>query len=140
MIDDDFESVVRKFLEQFMESFGGMPEGSFSIRSWEDSTVNGPLEQNIERQNDEPQVEKIDLGDSVLFLIQRQFDSNFEPEVKVDGEEITVKTDSGKDIILQPGFIVDREKSTVSYRNGVIEITVVKTDNPITSEGHLRIE
>ena len=81
MIDDDFESVFRKMIEQVREAFESMPEGSGSYRSWSGSFVNEPLEKNIERKN-EPFVEKIDLGDSVLFIIEGQFDTANEPEVK----------------------------------------------------------
>jgi hypothetical protein len=141
MIDDDFESVFRKVLERFSEAFESLPEGSGVIRSWSGSFVNEPLEQNIEQHSDEPQIEKIDLGDSVLFLIQGHFDSTYEPEVKVEGEKITVKSGPEmQDIHLNLEFMVDREKSTVSYRNGVIEITVVKTESLDATEGYLRIE
>jgi hypothetical protein len=139
MIDDDFESVFRRMIEQFMEAFGDMPEGSFSIRSWNGSTVNGPLETEIGSKKNEPEVEKIDLGERFLFLIQGNFES--EPTVKVDGSRITVQIeDEREDLILETDFPIDLEKSNVSYRNGVIEITAVKTDDKNLSEGYLRIE
>ena len=141
MIDDDFEAVFRRMMEQFREAFGNLPEGSFTIRSWDGSIVDRPLEPTIEQRSDEPQVEKIDLGDSVLFVIQGHFGSDFEPEVKVIGEELIVRVGlDTPDIHLHPRFNVDRERSTVSYRNGVIEITVVKSENPEANEGLLRIE
>ncbi|MGY5864786.1 MAG: hypothetical protein RTV41_09290 [Candidatus Thorarchaeota archaeon] len=139
MIDDDFESVFRKMMEQFREAFGSLPEGSGTFRSWSGSFVNEPFEQNIEQHEDEQQVEKIDLGDSVLFLIQGHFDS--EPEVKVEGDQITVKLGIGIPFIgLEPGFPVDLEKSNASYRNGVIEINVVKAESHQESDGYLKIE
>ncbi|MFW9768507.1 MAG: hypothetical protein ACFFEM_06770 [Candidatus Thorarchaeota archaeon] len=141
MIDDDFESVFRKMMEQFREAFGQLPEGNGTFRSWSGSFVNDPLEQNIEQHNDEAHVEEIDLGNSVMFLVQGQFSSDFVPKVKVNGEEIIVKIGSNKqDIHLHPGFNVDQEMSTVSYRNGVIEITAVRSEEQETSEGYLRIE
>ncbi|MFW9807851.1 MAG: hypothetical protein ACFFE6_00595 [Candidatus Thorarchaeota archaeon] len=139
MIDDDFESVFRKMMEQFMEAFGGMPEGNFSIRSWNGSIVDGPLDTQIAPKNDEPLVEKIDLGDSVLFLIQGSFES--EPKVKVDGTNLTIETGSGtQNVELDAGFPVDLEKSNVSHRNGVIEITAIKAENPEENRGFLKIE
>jgi HSP20 family molecular chaperone IbpA len=126
-------------MEQFMDAFGDMPQGSFSIRSWNGSTVNGPLETEIEPKTNEPEVEKIDLGDSVLFLIQGNFE--IEPKVSVEGSKITVQLESEReDITLETEFQIDLEKSNVSYRNGVIEITAVKTDDQNKSEGYLRIE
>ena len=139
MIDDDFESVFRRMIEQFMDAFGDMPEGSFSIRSWNGSTVNGPLETEIEPKKIEQEFEKIDLGDSVLFLIQGDFDEDL--KIRVDGKNIIVQMGLERaDINLETDFHIDLEKSNVSYRNGVIEITAVKTENQNESEGYLRIE
>ena len=139
MIDDDFESVFRKMMEQFRDAFGSLPEGSGTYRTFSGSFTNEPLDQNVEQRNDDPQVEKIDLGDSVLFLIQGYFDS--EPEVKVEGEKITVTLGQGNpNIAIKPGFPVDLEKSNASYRNGVIEINAVKAESHQESDGYLKIE
>ena len=139
MIDDDFESVFRRMMEQFREAFGSLPESSGTFRTWSGSFVNEPLDQNVEQSNDEPHVEKIDLGDSILFIIQGYFES--EPEVNVEGEKITVKLGIGiPHVGLEPGFPIDLEKSNASYRNGVIEINVVKADSHQESDGYLKIE
>ena len=141
MIDDDFESVVRRMLEQFMETFGTFPEGDVTIRSWTGSFSSEPHEPEIEPKNDEPIVEKIDLGDSVIFLIQGHFDTSAEPVVKVDGENITVKFGLGtQDINIQPGFPIDLEKSNISYRNGVLEIVAIRAENHDESDGYLKIK
>ena len=142
MIDDDFETVFRKMMEQFMEAFGGMPEGSMTFRSWNGSIVNEPLDEKVEPTSDEPLVEKIDLGDSVLILIEGQ--NNFEkPSVKVAGSTIVVQSGSeSTEINIEVGFPIDLEKSNVSHRNGVIEISAVKNDSEDTGEndGFLKIE
>ena len=142
MIDDDFETVFRKMMEQFMEAFGGMPEGSMTFRSWNGSIVNEPLDKKVEPTSDEPLVEKIDLGDSVLILIEGQ--NNFEnPSVKVAGSTIVVQSGSeSTEINIEVGFPIDLEKSNVSHRNGVIEISAVKNDSEDTGEndGFLKIE
>ncbi len=141
MIDDDFESVVRRMLEQFMETFDAFPEGNVTIRSWTGSFGNEPLEPEIEPKSDEPIVEKIDLGDSVIFLIQGHFDPSVEPKVKVDGENITVKLGhETQDINLEPGFPIDLEKSNISYRNGVLEIVAIRAENHDESDGYLKIK
>jgi HSP20 family molecular chaperone IbpA len=126
-------------IEQFMEAFGDMPEGSFSIRSWNGSTVTRPLETEIEPMTNEPEVEKIDLGDSVLLLIQEEFE--IEPKVRVEGSIITVQTGTEReDITLEIEFPIDLEKSNVSYRNGVLEITAVRAETESEREGYLKIE
>ena len=142
MIDDDFETVFRKMIEQFMEAFGGMPEGSMTIRSWDGSIVNEPLEQRIEPNRDEPVVEKIDLEDSVLILIEVPNDTE-DPSVKVVGTNVVVQLGpERKELAVDAGFQIDLEKSNVSHRNGVIEITAVKAESEDShgSDGFLKIE
>ncbi|MBY8997086.1 MAG: hypothetical protein KGD60_05095 [Candidatus Thorarchaeota archaeon] len=142
MIDDDFESVFRKMIEQLMESFGGLPEGNITIRSWNGSIVNEPLDRKIEPKSDEPLVEKIDLGESVLILIEGQNDVE-NPSVEVSGSTIVVQLGPAKkEINIEVGFQIDLEKSNVSHRNGVIEITATKNDNEGTgsNDGFLEIE
>jgi HSP20 family molecular chaperone IbpA len=142
MIDDDFESVFRKMIEHFMGSFGGIPEGNMTLRSWNGSSVNEPLDRNIESKSDEPVVEKIDLGESVLILIDGQNDTE-NPSVEVSGSTIVVQLGPArKEINIEVGFQIDLEKSNVSHRNGVIEITVAKNDSEDTAsnDGFLEIE
>jgi len=142
MIDDDFESVFRKMIEQFMEAFGGMPEGNMTIRSWNGSIVNEPIETQIETESDQPLVEKIDLGDSVLILIEWQ--NNYEtPTVRVSGSTVIIQLGpESEEINIDVGFHVDQDKSNVSHRNGVLEISVAKTDGEDTdsNDGFLKIE
>jgi hypothetical protein len=142
MIDDDFESVFRKMIEQFMEAFGGMPEGNFNIRTWNGSIVNGPLDTQVEPKSDEPLVEKIDLGDSALVIIEWQEDIEV-PTVKVSGSTINVQHRPDRnEISIDVGFNIDLEKSNVSHRNGITEISVVKTigDDVGSEDGILKIE
>ena len=142
MIDDDFESVFRRMIEQFMEAFGGIPEGNMTIRSWNGSMVNEPLDTQVEPTVNEPQVEKIDLGDSTLILIEGQNDS-VNPSVKVTGSSIIVQLGpESKEIKIDVGFQIDLEKSNVSHRNGVIEISVVKIESEGNNgnDGFLKIE
>ena len=142
MIDDDFESVFRKMMEQFMEAFGGIPEGNMTFRSWNGSMVNEPLDSQVEPTRDEPLVEKIDLGDSVLILIEGQTDIENTP-VKVSGTTIIVQLGSErKEVVVDVGFQVDLEKSNVSHRNGVMEISAVKTESEDTgsNDGVLKIK
>ncbi|MFX1484637.1 MAG: hypothetical protein ACFFCP_15775 [Promethearchaeota archaeon] len=140
MIDDDFETVFRKMMESFMETFGAFPDGKGTIRSWTGSfDLETPLDTDVSSESGEPIVEKIDLGDSILFLIQGHFDSD--PEVRVNGQKITVKlAPETQDIALETGIPVDLKRSSVSNRNGVLEINAVKAENKEVSEGYLKIE
>ncbi|MHA2396719.1 MAG: hypothetical protein ACXAC0_08445 [Candidatus Thorarchaeota archaeon] len=142
MIDDDFESVFRRMIEQFMEAFGGMPEGNMTVRSWNGSMVNEPLDTQVEPKVNEPLVEKIDLEGSVLILIEG-LNVLENPSVKVSGTNIFVQLGpESKEINVAVGFQIDLEKSYVSHRNGVMEISVVRTEDEDASsnDGFLRIE
>jgi hypothetical protein len=142
MIDDDFESVFRKMIEQFMEAFGGMPEGNMRIRSWNGSMVNESLDTQIEPMSDEPIVEKIDLGDSMLILIEWLNDYET-PTVRVSGSIVTIQLSPERnEINVDVEFHVDLEKSNVSHRNGVLEISVAKLEGEVTdaNDGFLKIE
>ncbi|MGD9396218.1 MAG: hypothetical protein PVJ05_07310 [Candidatus Thorarchaeota archaeon] len=142
MIDDDFESVFRKMIEQFMEAFGGVPEGNIEIRSWNGSIVNEPLDTQIEPNSDEPIIEKIDLGNSMLILIEWQNDYET-PTVRVSGSIVTIQLSPERnEINVDVEFHIDQEKSNVSHRNGVLEISVAKAEGEVTgaSDGFLKIE
>jgi hypothetical protein len=142
MIDDDIESVFRKMIEQFMEAFGGIPEGNMTFRSWNGSMVNEPLDEYVEPNRNEPIVEKIDLGNSALILIDGP-DEIDNLSVKATGTTIVVQLSPEiKEITIETGFPIDLEKSIVSHRNGVIEISAVKIENETTSgtDGFLKIE
>jgi hypothetical protein len=61
--------------------------------------------------------------------------------VKVDGENITVKLDNEtQSMNLEPGFLIDLEKSNISNRNGVIEIVVFRAENQEESRGYLKLD
>jgi hypothetical protein len=59
----------------------------------------------------------------------------------VDGENITVKLDNEtQSMNLEPGFLIDLEKSNISNRNGVIEIVVFRAENQEESRGYLKLD
>ncbi|MHA3962811.1 MAG: hypothetical protein AM325_004650 [Candidatus Thorarchaeota archaeon SMTZ1-45] len=141
MIDDDFESVFKRMIEELMGTFG-MPMDNIRLRSWNDSFVDEPPEVQIDSMSDEPLVEKIDLGDGVLIVIDGLNDLE-DPKVKVAESTIFVQPGLGKkEVTIEVGFPIDLEKSTASHRNGVIEITAVKANSNIKniSDGFLRIK
>jgi hypothetical protein len=142
MIDDDFESVFKRMIKDLLETFGEVPDGSVSIRSWNGSIVSDPLEQQIEPNNDDPIIETIDLGESSLILIELQNETET-PSVRVTGSNIIVQPGpERKEITVDVGFQIDLEKSNVSHRNGVIEISVAKAINEGngSNDGFLKIE
>ncbi len=142
MIDDDFESVFRKMIEQFMDAFGSMSEGSVRIKSWNGSNVNDLYETQIDPQNDEPVVEKIDFDDSTLILVEERNETEV-PQIKISGSRITLRYDQkGHEFDVEVGFHIDLEKSKATQRNGVLEITAVKSndDGVSANDGYLRIE
>jgi hypothetical protein len=61
--------------------------------------------------------------------------------VKVNGENITVKLDNEtQSMNLEPGFLIDLEKSNISNRNGVIEIVVFRAENQEENRGYLKLD
>jgi hypothetical protein len=142
MIDDDFESVFRKMIEHFMETFGEMPEGNMNVRVWNDSIVNEPIDAQIEHDDDSPIVEKIDLEEGALILIEWRDDVN-SPSVRVSDSTIFAQASPDKkEISVDVGFLIDTDRSKVSHRNGITEISVAKTDRVVKgkTDGFLNIE
>ncbi|MFW9963973.1 MAG: hypothetical protein ACFFCX_10440 [Candidatus Sifarchaeia archaeon] len=141
MIDDDFESVFKRMIEQFMSAFG-IPEGNIRIESWNDSMVKEPLATQIVPNSDEPIIEKIDLGDSMLILIEGQMEIET-PNIRVSGSTIFIQlSPSSKEIKIEVEFLIDLEKSNVSHRNGIMEISVVKAESEsrAKTDGFLKVD
>jgi hypothetical protein len=142
MIDDDFESVFRKMIEHFMETFGEMPEGSMNVRVWNGSIVNEPIDAQIEHSDDEPLVEKIDLEEGALILIEWRDDIE-SPSVRVSGSTVYAQgAPEKKEVSVDVGFTIDIDRSKVSHRNGITEISVAKTDRLVKgkTDGFLNVE
>jgi hypothetical protein len=98
------------------------------------------LEFNADQRVAGPSVEKIDLGDRFLVIIEGYVESD-SPEVKVRGREIALGTD---DIRIELPYAIDLEKSSISSRNGIIEMVLIKSDDHESSsdlnEGILKTE
>jgi HSP20 family molecular chaperone IbpA len=142
MIDDDFESVIRRMFESIIGSLNTFPEGSTSFSYFTDSTVNEP-DSGFELSDEkEPATERIDLEDQVLFIVNIGFtDSAY--SVRVDGKTLIITYgQESKETRIVLDFDVDIEKSKVSSRNGVLEISLLKarkTDSGLRN-GYLKIE
>jgi HSP20 family molecular chaperone IbpA len=87
-------------------------------------------------------VEKIDLGDSILVIMEGYSDID---ELTVEVIEKTIAVDNGleKEFVEIP-VLVDIEKSGYSFRNGILEIRLQKIVDEITiavkSAGILDVE
>ncbi|MDH4213696.1 MAG: hypothetical protein OEV85_07215 [Candidatus Thorarchaeota archaeon] len=139
MIDDDFESVFRRVFESLLGSLGTLPEGSTSYSYFTGSMMDE--DDNEFNQEKEPDFERIDLEDEVLFLVKTGYEDTSH-SVKIDARTMTITFDgTRKSIKIDLDFDVDIEKSSVSSRNGVMEISLkmASKGNSGAKEGYLRI-
>ncbi len=60
------------------------------------------------------------------MLIKIAFAESASPEVKVRGREIVVGPD---DIKIELPYAIDLEKSSISSRNGIIEMVMIKSED-----------
>lgn len=140
MIDDDFESVFRKMIENFIGSMG-FPEGEVQVRTWSSTSPTGNTEIDAMPSKDEPEVEEIDLGDDYMVLVETRDTES--PRVHVRGREVQIDLDSGESpLVIHLSFDVDMPHSTASFQNGIIEIGLRKAaeDYKGQKEGYLQIE
>lgn len=139
MIDDDFESVFRRVFESLLGSLGTLPEGSTSYSYFTGSMMDE--DDNEFNQEKEPDVERIDLDDEVLFLVSIGYeDSEF--SVKISARTMIISFDVvDKNIKVDLDFDVDIDNSSVSSRNGIMEISlkIAAKNNSGAREGYLRM-
>jgi HSP20 family molecular chaperone IbpA len=142
MIDDDFESVVRRMFESIMGSLGAFPEGSESFGYFSGSTVNEPGNEFDLSGERELEIEQIDLEDQVLILVDIGYIDG-EYSVRVDNKNLIITYGvEKKETRVSLDFNVDLVKSKVSSRNGVMEITLMKAKKADSSlrNGYLKTE
>ena len=124
MIDDDFQNIFRKMIEQFFGTeFGsqmGTEEFGFKMRPMNE--VNNNLQTDKMRE-----IEKIELEDEILLLVDN-VGSTSEPSVTVKGKEVIIEfvdeTDTNLTTTIE--FEADPETSFMHLTNGVLEITLRK--------------
>ncbi|MGV9168576.1 MAG: Hsp20/alpha crystallin family protein [Promethearchaeia archaeon] len=144
-IDDDFDALVREMLRRFFSgssAFGPMMGEMQRIRpeSGEDE-----IPSVKEPSDEERRVERIDLDDRIIIVIDGCRDSD-NPEARIEGREVEVAlNETASDIHdFEVPFAVDIDKSTMTFRNGIVEITLSKSGREDTSsdfnEGLLRPE
>jgi HSP20 family molecular chaperone IbpA len=142
MIDDDFESAIRRMFESIMGSLNTFPEGSESFSFFSGSTVNGSKNEIDLSEEREPEIEQIDLEDQMLILVEIGF-TDGEYSVRVDDRNLIITYGlENKEKRVTLDFDVDFEKSKVTSRNGVMEISLVKSkkDDSGLRSGYLKIE
>lgn len=122
-----------------MGSLGALPEGSTSYSYFTGSMINE--NDNQFQKEKELDVERFDLDDEVLFVVNlRHEDSEY--SVKVHARRMTIASSTdGKDINIDLDFDVDIEHSSVSTRNGVMEISlkIAAKGSLGAREGYLKV-
>ncbi|UCE09527.1 MAG: hypothetical protein JSW61_11225 [Candidatus Thorarchaeota archaeon] len=142
MIDDDFDKIFRQMIERL---FGGPidrdGDGTLRFRF-------GPIPQGIQQNEVEfedgparPTVEKIELGDGLLVIV-RNMPGSDSPGVKIEENRLIIEaTEEEKELSIEVPFKVDVEGSSYSFRNGVIEVDLVRASDDsgeIQTSGSLR--
>ncbi|MFX1368842.1 MAG: hypothetical protein ACFFAY_09610, partial [Promethearchaeota archaeon] len=135
MIDDDtFEKFFHKLMKDFFEKFGTDP--SARIFEYPDSDIpdDFPVEGILHDENEGyPRVERFDFDDYVLLVVQSTTDDSL-AEARARGHFLILDFGKGKERILEMPFGIDTERSGVSCRNGVLEITIKKSKTEDYSE------
>jgi len=142
LIDDDFESVFRRLLESLRGSLGAFPEGTRSFGYVTGSMFDDADEEGSIPSDAEPDIERIDLEDEVLFIVNIGHSDADEYSVKVEGKTLRIIHEiDGKEKRVDLDFDVDITHSHASLRNGVLEITlkIAERSGSDNREGYLMI-
>jgi hypothetical protein len=127
--------------ESLIGSLGAFPEGSTSFSYFTDSRFSDPENDSELPEEKEPEIERIDLDGEVLFLVNIGYEDH-DFSVKVDTRTMTITYGVEKKIIkVNLDFDADIEHSSVSSRNGVMEISLkigTKMNSKVRN-GYLRI-
>ena len=144
MIEDDFDKIVRRMFESFFSRSGGLSEeGSTTMGFHFESTVTPSIGTDLGIAKGEPNVEKIDLGDTYMIVVEDASASQV-PMIKVEGRELTVEFGPGQEeqLKLELPYAVDVDKSSFSHRNGITEISLLRAkdegSSSDTNERYLR--
>lgn len=144
MIDDDFDKIVRRMFESFFSRSGALSEeGSITIRSNLGKISAPSIGMNSGNTKTAPIVEKVDFGDSCVFVVENGSTSQA-PMIRAEGRELIVEfgTEQGEQMKLELPYAVDVDKSSFSHRNGIIEINLLRavddSSSSDTNERYLR--
>ena len=130
MIDDDFQNIFRKMMEQFFGQ-GGMPNRNerfgFEMR---------PDQNHQHIQNKQTtEIEKIELDDKVILLVDNVSDT-VEPIVRVQGKRVVVEVWRDEPVVMEDvvDFYANPDESSISLTNGVLEVTLTKGEATMEDE------
>ncbi len=144
MIEDDFDKMVRRMFESFFSRSGGLSdEGSITIRTNLEGISAPSIGMNPGNVATAPMVEKIDLGDTCVFVVETA-STNQPPMIRAEGRELIVEfgTEQGEKVNLEIPYAIDVDKSSFSFRNGIIEIHLLRaaddSSSSDTTERYLR--
>ncbi|RDE15475.1 MAG: hypothetical protein C4K48_03900 [Candidatus Thorarchaeota archaeon] len=143
MIDDDFESVFRRLLESLRGSLGAFPEGTTSFSYVTGSVFSDTDTEGRILSDSEPDIERIDLEDEVLFIANIGYNDPSEYSIKVEAKTLRIIHEiDGKERRVDLDFDVEINHSHASLRNGVLEISlkIEKKGNSGNREGYLTID
>ncbi len=133
-IDDEFDKIVRQMFEHFFGTT--MPIGTEGRAVFEIGVSSTPAQTSRSREVEQtrPNVERIDLEDRTIILIEG-IDEEHRPTVRVDRGRVIVEMEDNR-ITFDIDFRVDPRKSYATLRNGIVEIDVVRStdDNVSTDE------
>ncbi len=134
MIDDEFDRFVRQMFERFFNGpMSPDPDRDVQIRistGLSPSPNRGFRHEEVEAPNSET----IDLGDKFMVLVQ-DIDTNAAPTAHIEGREVVlnVGNESDENLEFELPYAVDTENSSLSFRNGIIEIVLPKSTEIETS-------
>ncbi|MGY5875945.1 MAG: hypothetical protein RTU30_09380 [Candidatus Thorarchaeota archaeon] len=130
MIDDDFQRIFRKLMEQFFGDANPFsPEGSVTRGFSFDYESGEAMPKNPLDSQAQTEVEKIELDDRVIVVVSGLKDI-VPPKVKVFGETLVIIDPSGvNDEIMTLPYSVDVIESHATIRNGIMEITLFKAND-----------
>ena len=122
MIDDDFDQMVRRMFEQLFQTTGMFGQ----IKNNQIRVHNPQNEPTKHEENTSPRIEKIELDDRMLVLIDN-LQGLVNPVAKIVGRELNVTLDERQDdILIELPYAVDIDESSLLYLNGIIEINLIK--------------
>ncbi|MHA1960109.1 MAG: Hsp20/alpha crystallin family protein [Candidatus Thorarchaeota archaeon] len=144
LIDDDFEKIFRQVIERF---FGGSidTDGEGSVRFGFGQIPQGHRQSDVEFQESSisPTVEKVEQGNGLLVIVRDL--SKFEtPKARIEKGRLVIEAiEEQKELSFEIPFAVDVERSSYSFRNGVIEVELSRAnedeDAQVRSSGFLKI-
>lgn len=134
MIDDGtFEKLFRNTIEGFL-SRAGVEYGKPSAVS-QDHSVRVVLDDGVVRGDDVtgPIVKRFEFEDHSLLVIQGYMDES-SVAAKAKGNLLLLQLNDGQELLQEMPFMIDVEESTVSCRNGVTKIVIMKSETEKSDE------